>query len=348
MSAMLPVGETNGGQSLDDYVETCPRRRGCRFLIAAAMRKIHRVLDEMEAVRRGLTRGFDLSILDRGYGDEDGGCSRGSASPGCSARCCRATRRACIHYGRRRSALKTPIAQSRAGGAVDAAANDPGVHRGGVSKGGVRVLSDGSRRGVGAAPGGGRAMLFGSRRRAVGEGFSGRVARAGLSKVVLGTTDGGGGGWEQHIDLMFSSIAANGGRSCINASAVWTPANGRRLPRRLAQRCEGRGDAGAIIRMRRSAAFANPQVAERINASIDEALQNVPGAEDFTAKHRGSPRLVRQGQCALATADDHLVRGPQAPAGEQGVFVSVRIGRRMPPEEIPARHRPVAGRDGDH
>jgi hypothetical protein len=45
----------------------------------------------------------------------------------------------------------------------------------------------------------------------------------GYSKVILG--DDAAERWEEHVDLIVSSIAANGGRSCINASAVWTPRN---------------------------------------------------------------------------------------------------------------------------
>jgi hypothetical protein len=48
---------------------------------------------------RGLTRGFDLSILDRGFGDDDGRCCRGSARRARSARCCPATRPACTRCG---------------------------------------------------------------------------------------------------------------------------------------------------------------------------------------------------------------------------------------------------------
>ncbi len=39
------------------------------------------------------------------------------------------------------------------------------------------------------------------------------------------------------------------------------------------------------------APFANPDVARRISAMIDRDLE-VPGAEDVTARHRASPRVV--------------------------------------------------------
>ena len=43
------------------------------------------------------------------------------------------------------------------------------------------------------------------------------------------------------------------------------------------------------------AAFANAQMAVRMNNAIEAGL---PGAEDVTQKHRGTPRLVQQGRLA--------------------------------------------------
>jgi acyl-CoA reductase-like NAD-dependent aldehyde dehydrogenase len=269
-------------------------------------RKIHRVLDEMEAVVAGLTRGFDLKILDRGYGEDDGrmlswfrearvfGAVLPSNSPGVHSLWAPAV------------ALKTPIALKpgreepwtplrmiqafiAAGFPKEAFGFYPTDHGGAAA-----LLSAVDR-----------AMLFGdaSTTRAWAKDSRVELHGPGYSKVVLGADaaaaagQGGQGGWEQHIDLMISSIAANGGRSCINASAVWTPANGRAIADELAQRLARVAALPADHADAQIAAFANPQMAERISASIDQALR-VAGAEDLTAKHRGSGRLVRQGRCA--------------------------------------------------
>jgi isoleucyl-tRNA synthetase len=55
----------------------------------------------------------------------------------------------------------------------------------------------------------------------------------GYSKVILG--DDAADQWEKYIDLMAASIAANGGRSCINASGVWTPKNADKIADALAR-----------------------------------------------------------------------------------------------------------------
>ncbi len=117
----------------------------------------------------------------------------------------------------------------------------------------------------------------------------------GFSKILLGNDLVGN--WREYLDLMVESIAANGGRSCINASALWTPAHGRAIAEALAERL-----AKIVARpwddpQAELAGFANPDVAERISGMVDNLLQT-PGAVDLTEKARGSSRLVKQGRCA--------------------------------------------------
>jgi hypothetical protein len=54
----------------------------------------------------------------------------------------------------------------------------------------------------------------------------------GYSKVIIGEdcVDD----WEQYLDVMVASIADNGGRSCVNASAVWAPAHAEEISEALA------------------------------------------------------------------------------------------------------------------
>jgi acyl-CoA reductase-like NAD-dependent aldehyde dehydrogenase len=117
----------------------------------------------------------------------------------------------------------------------------------------------------------------------------------GYSKIILG--EDAAADWQRYVDVMVWSIAANGGRSCINASAVWTPGNGRAIADELAQRLAKVPALPADHPDAQIAAFANSQTAQRISESIDQALR-VPGAEDLTAKHRGIGRLVQEGRCA--------------------------------------------------
>ena len=73
----------------------------------------------------------------------------------------------------------------------------------------------------------GRSLLFGDRSTVepwrADPGV--QIHGPGWSKVVIGAD--GAERWESSLDLAVESVAANGGRSCINASGVWTAARGR-------------------------------------------------------------------------------------------------------------------------
>jgi hypothetical protein len=334
MTAELPVGE--GKQSFDDYVCDLSATTGMpQTYCRTNARKIHRVLDEMDAVVAGLTRGFDLSILDRGWGDDDGrmlswfrearvfGAVLPSNSPGVHSLWAPAV------------ALKTPIALKpgreepwtplrmiqafiAAGFPKEAFGFYPTDH------GGAAALLQAVD----------RAMLFGdaSTTRAWAKDFRVELHGPGYSKVVLGEDTAER--WEQHIDLMVSSIAANGGRSCINASAIWTPANGRAIADALAQRLAKVVALPADHPDAQIAAFANPQTAQRISASIDQSLR-VPGAEDLTARHRGGERLVQQGRCAWLLPTVIWCEDRQHPLANKEFLFPFASVVECPADEIP-------------
>jgi acyl-CoA reductase-like NAD-dependent aldehyde dehydrogenase len=115
----------------------------------------------------------------------------------------------------------------------------------------------------------------------------------GYSKVIL--DDKAADEWEKYVDVVTDSIAANGGRSCINASGVWTPKNADKIAAAVAQRLAKWQPLPADHPDAKLALFANPAMAERINAMIDG---NLGDARDLTAEFRGTPRLVKKGRCA--------------------------------------------------
>lgn len=295
MTGTLPVGESK--QSFDDYVRQLSATTGMPYTYCRGnAKKIHRVLDEMDAILAGLTRGFDLSILDKGYGSDEGrtlswfreaktfGAVLPSNSPGVHSLWIPAI------------ALKTPIvlkpgreepwtplrvieALAAAGVPREAFGFYPAGH--GAASTLLQVVD--------------RAMLFGdaSTTRAWAKDSRVELHGPGYSKVILG--DDAAGEWEKHVDLIVSSIAANGGRSCINASAVWTPRNADKIADAVARKLASVKALPADHPEAQIAAFANPQMAVRMSAMIDAAL---PGARELTAEFRGSHRLVQQGRLA--------------------------------------------------
>lgn len=299
LHSSLPIGDQT--QSFDDYVRHLSATTGMPFSYCRGnAAKIHRVMDELDVIVAGLTRGFDLSILDQGYGDDHGrmlswyreaktfGAVLPSNSPGVHSLWIPAF------------ALKTPMilkpgreepwtpyriiqAFLAAGAPPEAFGFYPAGHAASAE---ILNATD-------------RSMLFGdaSTTRAWAHDPRVELHGPGYSKVILGPD--AAENFAPYIDLIATSIAANGGRSCINASAVWTPKNADALAQALAQKLASIQALPADDPSAQIAAFANPQTAQRMNAAID-ALLATDGehAEDLTAKIRGTPRLQTLGRCA--------------------------------------------------
>jgi len=299
MESSLPIGDQK--QSFDDYVRQLSSTTGMPYSYCRSnAAKIHRVMDELDIIVAGLTRGFDLSILDSGYGDDHGrmlswyreaktfGAVLPSNSPGVHSLWIPAF------------ALKTPMilkpgreepwtpfriiqAFLAAGAPPEAFGFYPAEHAGAAE-----ILNSTDR-----------SMLFGdaSTTRVWARDPRVELHGPGYSKVILGPDTAEK--FEPYLDLIATSIAANGGRSCINASAVWTPKNADALAQALARKLSTIKALPADDPNAQIAAFANAKTAERMNTAID-ALLATDGehAEDLTLKTRGTPRLQTVGRCA--------------------------------------------------
>jgi acyl-CoA reductase-like NAD-dependent aldehyde dehydrogenase len=296
-TAELPIGED--GQTFDDYIHQLSATTGMPITYCRNNAdKIRKVLDEIDSVVAGLTRGFDLTILDNGYGSHNGatlsyyragrifGAILPSNSPG-------------VHsLWAPTIALKTPVvvkpgreepwtplrlieAFASAGVPREAFGFYPTSHAGAGEL--LRSVN--------------RAMLFGDANttRPWQNNPNVEIHGPGHSKILLG--DDTADDWEKYIDVFVASIEANGGRSCINASAIWTPRNGRQIAHAVASRLAHRRALPADDPHATLAAFARPVVAESISAIIDQGLQQ-PGASDITESARNNPRLQRLGPVA--------------------------------------------------
>ena len=96
--------------------------------------------------------------------------------------------------------------------------------------------------------------------------------------------------------LIVSSVADNGGRSCINASGIWVTAHADEISDALAERLSNvlpraEDDPNAQL-----APFVDPNVAIRISQLIDQGLTE-PGARDVTSFHRSAGRLAENDGC---------------------------------------------------
>lgn len=301
MTAELPLGEGQT-QTVDDYIARLSGTSGLPYtLVRANMAKIHEGLTEMPAILRGLTRGLDLSILDEGSGEQDGipisyfaqtqslGVVLPSNSPGVNSLWLPSVALkipVIVKPGREEPWTPLRIIQSfiAAGAPAKAFGFYPTDHEGSSA-----VMESC-----------GRAIIFGGQDtvdRYAGDP-SVEVHGPGWSKVLIGEDQADN--WRDHIDVIVKSIAANSGRSCINASAIIVPRHGREIAEAIAQRLAEikplrRDDEHAAL-----SGFANPKMAEWMDAQIEQGLET-PGAEDLTAVLRGdgqgggARKLVQEG-----------------------------------------------------
>jgi hypothetical protein len=340
MEESLPLGD--GVQTPDDYVEQLSATTGLpHVLVRRNMEKIHGVMAEMDSILAGLTRNLDLAVLDRGMGESGGhalsfvprsptlGIVLPSNSPGVHSLWVPAI------------ALKTALvlkpgtaepwtpyrliqAFIKAGAPEEAFGFYPTDHAGAGE-----IL----RRC-------GRAMVFGDvgSTRAWQNDPRVEVHGPGYSKVLLGPDLAGD--WKRYLDVMASSIAANGGRSCINASGIWTTAHAAEIADALAERL-------AAIRPRHEddpeaelAPFADPRVAERISTAIDAAL-DAGGARDVTASHRSGGRIATLDGATYLLPTVVLCDSPDHPLANREYLFPFASVVPVKPEEIPARLGPT-------
>ena len=293
LNGELPFGSAGHRQTPNDYVATLSATSGLpHVMVRRNMSKIHYALTHMRTILNGLSRGLPLEVIDRGYGEQSGagvsyypttnalGLVMPSNSPAVNSLWLPAI------------ALKTPVmikpgreepwtpyrliqAFIAAGAPAEAFGFYPTDH-----EGSGEVMK-----------GCGRALIFGDANTV--EQYRNQpkfsVHGPGFSKIVLGEDEVDR--WEEHIPMMVASIAENGGRSCINASAVVVPRHGRAIAEALGR------ELGPLVPMApedpgaRLSGFANPKMAEMIDQAIDAGLAEA-GAEDATAPFRGGPRRV--------------------------------------------------------
>jgi acyl-CoA reductase-like NAD-dependent aldehyde dehydrogenase len=289
----LPLGDQGHTQTPQQYVETLSATSGLPFvMVRRNMEKIASALLQMRTILNSLTRGLNLGILDHGLGEQAGarisfyaaapclGLVMPSNSPGVNSLWLPAIplkTPVILKPGREEPWTPWRIIQAliAAGSPAEAFGFYPTDH-----EGAAEILR-----------GCGRALVFGDK--STTAQYDGnpaiQVHGPGLSKILVGEDQIER--WPEFIDLMVASIADNGGRSCINASAVVVPKYAAEIADALAQKLGPLAPLSAPDEDARLAAFANPRMAESIDAAIEEGLQT-PGAVDATARYRIGPRKV--------------------------------------------------------
>jgi hypothetical protein len=293
VNATLPVGDQGQTQSPEVYVESLSATSGLPFvLVRRNMEKLAQALAEMRTVLNGLTRGLDLRLLDRDGGERAGarlcfypaapslGLVMPSNSPAVNSLWLPAIPLkipVVLKPGRDEPWTPYRLIQAliAAGCPAEAFGFYPTDH-----EGAAEILRSC-----------GRALVFGDRGTTAqyANNPAIQVHGPGYSKILIGEDEIER--WPEFLDVMAASIAENGGRSCINASAVVVPRYAREVAAALAARLAPIVPLPSSDERAALAAFANPTMAEGIDAQIEEGLRT-PGADEVTAQYRNGPRKV--------------------------------------------------------
>ncbi len=323
-SETLTIGDT--AQSVEDFCRQQSATTGLpQAMCRANMAKNCFVLKQMGQILDALTRGLPLEILSRGYGEESRGVTVSyqvqtpvlgavlpSNSPG-------------VHT------LWLPVLPLQIGLVLKPGSQEPWTAyrmqaafvAAGFPAEAISLYPGGHDVGQAITAGCGRSMIFGSEKTVAQ--FSGnprvQVHGPGFSKILFGEDciDR----WEEFLDLMIESVYANGGRSCINCSAIWAPRHGREIAAALAERLGPIQPLPSDHREAGLAAFTVEGQAAAVWRMIEQDLKE-PGVNHVTQRF-GSP-LVDHGRYAyLRPTVVHCDSPQRAVAGKEFMFPFVSV-----------------------
>ena len=294
-NAELPLGD--GSQTPDEFVRAQSGSTGIpERLCRANMKKNTFVLAEMRRILESLTRGLDLEVLSRGYGEERGvpisfqaetpvlGLVLPSNSPG-------------VHT------LWLPVIPMQIGLILKPGPQEPwtpfrmaeAFFAAGIPREAISIYPGEGDVGAAVLEGCPRSLIFGGTPTVERYRGNPRVQAhgPGFSKILIG--DDQVDNWEKHLDVMVDSVFANSGRGCINCSGIWASRHGRKIADALAQRLAAVRPLPPEDPEASLAAFTVPGSAESISAAIDADLK-APGVTDVTAALRDVPRVFKEGR----------------------------------------------------
>ena len=318
--AELPMGD--GTQTPDAFVHAQSASTGLpERLCRANMKKNMFVLTEMRRILTSLTRGLDLQVLTRGFGEERGvpisyqaqtpvlGLVLPSNSPG-------------VHT------LWLPIIPLQIGLVLKPGPQEPwtpfrmaeAFFQAGVPREAISVYPGEADVGAAVLASCERSLVFGGQPTVDRYRGNPKVQAhgPGFSKILLG--DDEVDRWESYLDVMVDSVFANSGRGCINCSGIWASRHSREIADALAKRLAAIRPLPADHPEASLAAFTVPGVADAISQSIDADLE-APGVTDVTAKYRDSGRVVKEGRADfLLPTIVHCVSSSAAIAHKEYMF----------------------------
>jgi acyl-CoA reductase-like NAD-dependent aldehyde dehydrogenase len=256
------------------------------------------VLKNIDKILDALTRGLDLNILARGYGEEGRGVTVSYQAQTDALGAVLPSNSPGVHT------LWLPVIPLQIGLALKPGSQEPWTPyrvAAAMIQAGIPAEAISIYPGAGNEIGGSilsnysRSMIFGGPQTI--QQYAGnekvQVHGPGYSKILLG--DDVADNWREHLDLMVDSVYRNGGRSCINASSIYTPRHGKEIAKALAERLGPIEALPPEDPKAGLAAFTTPGAAAAIWKAIERDLadsRTTHATADF------GPRLVEQESCA--------------------------------------------------
>ncbi len=288
----LPIGVDGEMQSPEDYVLSLASTSGLpHSLIRMNMQRLGGIFGQIEDIFRGLTRGLDWEVIDKGYGEQGGAPVSYSATTNELAVILPSNSPAVNALWIPSIAMKVPVllkpgreepwtpwrviqAFIKAGCPPEAFSLYPTQH-------------DGSGAIIRRA---GRVMLFGDDSTVKQHEHDPRVEvhGTGYSKFLIGEDEIEN--WRDYVDTLVESVSANSGRSCICTSTIVVPKYGDEIARAVAEKVAEIRPLAQDDPEAKLSGFANPKFAEWINQAVEEGIA-AGGATDVTAEFREGERF---------------------------------------------------------
>ncbi|MGB1816294.1 MAG: aldehyde dehydrogenase family protein, partial [Rubripirellula sp.] len=295
-TAELKVGDSL--QSVDQFVHQQSASTGLpEHMCRSNMSKNSFVLSNIDQILNCLTRGLDLSIFSKGYGEEGRGVivSYQSQTPVLGA--VLPNNSPGVHT------LWLPAIPLQVGLALKPGSQEPwtpyrmvsafieagipaeafGLYPGGHDAGGAIMTK---------TP---RSMIFGSAQTVAQHEGNPRVQAhgPGFSKVLIG--DDVVDDWESYLDLLVESVLSNSGRSCINCSGIWASRHTREIAAAIAEKIGPVDVLPPTDDNAQLAAFTVPAMATGTHAMVQQDLAEA-GVEDMTEAF--GEKLIEREHCA--------------------------------------------------
>lgn len=335
----LPMGD--GSQSPDDFVHQQSASTGLpEHMCRANMAKNSFVLKNMEKILDCLTRGLDLEILGRGFGEEGRGVeiSYQAQSPVLAA--VLPSNSPGVHT------LWLPVIALQMGLVLKPGPQEPwtpyrifaAFTEAGVPREAFSLYPGEAEAGAAVLEACDRAMIFGGT--ATVDRYRGnprvQAHGPGFSKILLG--DDVVDRWPDYLDLMVESIFINSGRGCINCSGIWASRHTREIADALAARL------GPVEALPPSdpqaglAAFTVPGMGAAVWKQIEQDLQT-PGVIHATEKY--GPRLIEQERASYLRPVIIHAPSPESPAAQKEYMFPFATVVACPQAEVLKRIGPT-------